>query len=81
MKTLQQCLDDFGASTGCKTWELWVSECLHHPDMVVNKYNELVSTFRVQNQLQVDAALHQLKTKVLAKNWCNNHEMYKTLLP
>ena len=45
MTTLQEKLDEYGASTGCETWMGYVRECIQHPKMVVGKFTELTDEF------------------------------------
>lgn len=81
---LQELLDAYGASCQCKNWEGWVRECMQHPDMVVNKFNEIIEEFRKQrryrNVRQIAQASKELKEMCYNENnWCKNKAHYMTL--
>ena len=80
MKTLQQLLDDYGDSCKCINWQGWVRECMQHPEMVVNKFNEILEEFKKQSAQQISDATAQLKVYCYADNWCRNKAHYMTLL-
>jgi len=81
---LQELLDAYGASCKCNNWGGFVKECMQHPDMVVNKFNEIVEEFRKQsrwrNTRQIGKALKELKELCYDENnWCRNKAHYMTL--
>ena len=81
MKSLQEKLDEYGESTGCHHWNGWVRECMQHPDMVVDKYNQIVKEFKTEIDNQVDNSLVLLKEQVYSEsNWIKNKGTYKRLI-
>lgn len=81
---LQKLLDAYGASCQCKNWEGWVRECMQHPEMVVNKFNEIIEEFgeyrRYGNIPQISQATRELKDMCYDEsNWCRNQAHYMVL--